>query len=66
MNVIEAIYKTEEPAIHGFLTMHQSRLFKPLKIGDMEVQHRIGMAPLTRFPHAKSLVRGGIRRRLLI
>lgn len=29
--------------------MHQSRLFKPLKIGDMEVQHRIGMAPLTRF-----------------
>ncbi|KAF2818020.1 putative N-ethylmaleimide reductase [Mytilinidion resinicola] len=27
----------------------QSRLFKPLKIGDVEVQHRIGMAPLTRF-----------------
>lgn len=26
----------------------QSRLFKPLKIGDMEIQHRIGMAPLTR------------------
>ncbi|KAF2476210.1 putative N-ethylmaleimide reductase [Lindgomyces ingoldianus] len=31
------------------LTMPQSRLFKPLKIGDAEVQHRIGMAPLTRF-----------------
>ncbi|KAJ5136441.1 hypothetical protein N7448_004995 [Penicillium atrosanguineum] len=29
--------------------MSQSRLFKPLKIGDMEVKHRIGMAPLTRF-----------------
>jgi NADPH2 dehydrogenase len=28
--------------------MPQSRLFKPLKIGDVEVQHRIGMAPLTR------------------
>ncbi|KAH6867475.1 putative N-ethylmaleimide reductase [Thelonectria olida] len=28
--------------------MHQSRLFKPLRIGDMEVKHRIGMAPLTR------------------
>lgn len=26
----------------------QSRLFKPLKIGDIEIQHRIGMAPLTR------------------
>ncbi|KAJ5880750.1 uncharacterized protein N7473_011803 [Penicillium subrubescens] len=26
----------------------QSCLFKPLKIGDMDVQHRIGMAPLTR------------------
>ncbi|KXG50400.1 Aldolase-type TIM barrel [Penicillium griseofulvum] len=29
--------------------MPQSRLFKPLKIGGMEVKHRIGMAPLTRF-----------------
>jgi NADPH2 dehydrogenase len=29
--------------------MPQSRLFMPLKIGDVEVQHRIGMAPLTRF-----------------
>ncbi|KAM0335504.1 hypothetical protein ACHAQA_000552 [Verticillium albo-atrum] len=29
--------------------MSQSRLFKPLKIGDVEVKHRIGMAPLTRF-----------------
>ncbi|KAF8851559.1 FMN-linked oxidoreductase [Acephala macrosclerotiorum] len=27
----------------------QSRLFKPLKIGDVEARHRIGMAPLTRF-----------------
>ena len=33
---------------HTSLTMSQSRLFKPLKIGDVEVQHRIGMAPLTR------------------
>jgi NADPH2 dehydrogenase len=32
-----------------YLTMTaQSRLFKPLKIGEMEIQHRIGMAPLTR------------------
>ncbi|KAJ5972877.1 uncharacterized protein N7479_002795 [Penicillium vulpinum] len=29
--------------------MPQSRLFKPFKIGDIEVKHRIGMAPLTRF-----------------
>ncbi|KAI1271671.1 FMN-linked oxidoreductase [Xylaria sp. FL0933] len=28
--------------------MATSRLFKPLKIGDIEVTHRIGMAPLTR------------------
>ncbi|RDW64357.1 alkene reductase [Aspergillus mulundensis] len=28
--------------------MTDSRLFKPLKIGPIEVQHRIGMAPLTR------------------
>ncbi|KAL2108299.1 hypothetical protein VUR80DRAFT_3981 [Thermomyces stellatus] len=28
--------------------MDQSRLFKPLKIGNIEVKHRIGMAPLTR------------------
>ncbi|KAJ5909807.1 hypothetical protein N7504_004450 [Penicillium tannophilum] len=28
--------------------MSQSRLFKPLMIGDVEVKHRIGMAPLTR------------------
>lgn len=30
------------------MRMFQSRLFTPLKIGDMEIQHRIGMAPLTR------------------
>ena len=29
--------------------MSESRLFKPLKIGNVEVKHRIGMAPLTRF-----------------
>src|SRR5689334_17253145 len=28
--------------------MSQTRLFKPLKIGNFEVKHRIGMAPLTR------------------
>jgi len=28
--------------------MAESRLFKPLKIGNMEVKHRIAMAPLTR------------------
>ncbi|KAM0427887.1 hypothetical protein ACHAPT_007346 [Fusarium lateritium] len=28
--------------------MSPSRLFKPLNIGDVEVKHRIGMAPLTR------------------
>ena len=28
--------------------MAEPRLFKPLKIGNVEVQHRIGMAPLTR------------------
>ncbi len=29
--------------------MAEPRLFKPLKIGNVEVKHRIGMAPLTRF-----------------
>jgi NADPH2 dehydrogenase len=29
--------------------MAESRLFKPLRIGNMEVKHRIAMAPLTRF-----------------
>ena len=28
--------------------MAETRLFKPLKIGNVEVKHRIGMAPLTR------------------
>lgn len=28
--------------------MSESRLFKPLDIGDMKINHRIGMAPLTR------------------
>ncbi|KAL4861301.1 hypothetical protein BDV12DRAFT_208151 [Aspergillus spectabilis] len=28
--------------------MSETRLFKPLKIGNVEIQHRIGMAPLTR------------------
>lgn len=28
--------------------MAESRLFKPLRVGNMEVKHRIGMAPLTR------------------
>ncbi|KAF4426505.1 putative NADPH2 dehydrogenase chain OYE2 [Fusarium austroafricanum] len=28
--------------------MSESRLFKPMKIGNIKVQHRIGMAPLTR------------------
>lgn len=28
--------------------MAESRIFKPLKIGNVEVKHRIGMAPLTR------------------
>ncbi|KAI0111296.1 NADH:flavin oxidoreductase/NADH oxidase family protein-like protein [Nemania sp. FL0031] len=29
--------------------MTESRLFKPLRVGSLEVKHRIGMAPLTRF-----------------
>jgi NADPH2 dehydrogenase len=29
-------------------TMTETRLFKPIKIGTVQVQHRIGMAPLTR------------------
>lgn len=29
--------------------MHHSQLFKPLTIGHLEVQHRVAMAPLTRF-----------------
>ncbi|KAF1978458.1 FMN-linked oxidoreductase [Bimuria novae-zelandiae CBS 107.79] len=29
--------------------MSSSRLFKPLKVGDVQLKHRISMAPLTRF-----------------
>jgi len=29
--------------------MAEPRLFKPLKIGNVEIKHRVGMAPLTRF-----------------
>ncbi|KAF2790978.1 NADH:flavin oxidoreductase/NADH oxidase family protein-like protein [Melanomma pulvis-pyrius CBS 109.77] len=36
--------------------MAESRIFKPLKIGNMEVKHRIGMAPLTRFRAASDRV----------
>ena len=34
--------------IQNSFLMAESRLFKPLKIGNVEVKHRIGMAPLTR------------------
>jgi len=34
----------------------QSRLFRPLKIGEAEVKHRIGMAPLTRLRASDSRV----------
>ncbi|KAK2750853.1 hypothetical protein FQN55_001424 [Onygenales sp. PD_40] len=34
--------------MHQPSTMADSRLFRPLKIGNMEVKHRIAMAPLTR------------------
>ena len=36
--------------------MAESRLFKPLKIGNVEVKHRIGMAPLTRLRAADDRV----------
>lgn len=36
--------------------MTDSRLFKPLKIGNIEVKHRIGMAPLTRLRATASRV----------
>lgn len=35
--------------IQKYLIMAESRLFKPLKIGNVEVKHRIGMPSLTRF-----------------
>ncbi|KAI0147702.1 NADH:flavin oxidoreductase/NADH oxidase family protein-like protein [Xylariaceae sp. FL1272] len=38
----------EEDCPSSSVTMADSRLFKPLKIGNIEVQHRVGMAPLTR------------------
>lgn len=31
------------------LATNMSRLFQPLKIGDFEVEHRVMMAPLTRY-----------------
>ncbi|TVY42471.1 Chanoclavine-I aldehyde reductase [Lachnellula occidentalis] len=34
--------------IQNSFLMAESRLFKPMKIGNVEVKHRIGMAPLTR------------------
>ncbi|KAI1296119.1 FMN-linked oxidoreductase [Xylaria venustula] len=36
--------------------MASSRLFKPLRIGNIEVSHRIGMAPLTRLRSSKDRV----------
>lgn len=36
------------PAIHASYTMADSRLFQPLKIGNVTLQHRIALAPLTR------------------
>lgn len=38
------------------MIMSQSRLFKPLKIGEVEVAHRVGMAPLTRLRASDSRV----------
>ncbi|MCJ1318716.1 hypothetical protein MMC15_004046 [Xylographa vitiligo] len=43
-------------SVQNSLLMTESRLFKPLKIGNMEVKHRIGMAPLTRFRAADDRV----------
>ena len=40
----------------SFFSMDESRLFKPLNIGNFEVKHRIGMAPLTRFRAADDRV----------
>jgi NADPH2 dehydrogenase len=31
------------------INMAGSRLFKPLKVGNVELKHRVAMAPLTRF-----------------
>jgi NADPH2 dehydrogenase len=36
--------------------MPDSRLFKPLKVGNVEIKHRIGMAPLTRLRSTKDRV----------
>lgn len=36
--------------------MAESRLFKPLKIGNIQVQHRIAMAPLTRLRNTSEYV----------
>jgi 2,4-dienoyl-CoA reductase-like NADH-dependent reductase (Old Yellow Enzyme family) len=33
---------------HPTATMSDSRLFKPLKVGNIELQNRVAMAPLTR------------------
>ncbi|KAI0975864.1 FMN-linked oxidoreductase [Xylaria arbuscula] len=40
----------------SFGKMTSSRLFKPLRIGNIEVSHRIGMAPLTRLRSTKDRV----------
>ncbi|KFX89660.1 hypothetical protein V490_06875 [Pseudogymnoascus sp. VKM F-3557] len=42
---------TEHPttkAIHGTIIPAESRLFKPIKVGNMALQHRIVLPPLTR------------------
>ncbi|KIA75421.1 hypothetical protein HK57_00097 [Aspergillus ustus] len=36
--------------------MSETRLFKPLRIGNIQVQHRIGMAPLTRLRNSADRV----------
>jgi NADPH2 dehydrogenase len=36
--------------------MSESNLFKPLKVGSIELKNRVAMAPLTRYVYASSHV----------
>ena len=45
---LEILYRTIVETFIGTATMG-SKLFEPLKVGNVTVKHRLAMAPLTRY-----------------
>jgi NADPH2 dehydrogenase len=47
--MVKAQSTTEQPYHKYFPTMTLSRLFEPLTVGNIQLQHRMGLCPLTRY-----------------